>query len=126
MLLHYIEKGPIITVRREVSIQIRRTGFCREPVLAEYSSYDHVDMISPHPLLMIAGTEADTRFYSEIAINKAKEPRELFLIEGATHVDMYDRDKYVSPQLKRWVVFLNSIFSLQMNNQDSHGLWKIM
>lgn len=75
--------------------------------IAEYSSYEHVDMISPHPLLMIAGTEADTRFYSEIAINKAKEPRELFLIEGATHVDMYDKDKYVSPAVEKMSSFFN-------------------
>jgi uncharacterized protein len=42
-------------------------------------------MISPRPLLMIAGTKADTRFFSEMAIEKAKEPRELYLIEGDAH-----------------------------------------
>src|SRR5919197_1076091 len=62
--------------------------------IAEYSSYDHVDMISPRPLLMIAGTNADTRFFSEMAIEEAKEPKELFLIEGATHVDLYDKKQY--------------------------------
>jgi len=38
---------------------------------------------------MIAGTKADTRYFSEKAIEKAKA-RELFLVEGVTHVDMYD------------------------------------
>ena len=66
-----------------------------------YSSYDRVDMISPHPLLMIAGTEADTRYFSEMAINKANDLKELFLIKGATHIDMYDRDKYVSPAVEK-------------------------
>jgi uncharacterized protein len=61
--------------------------------IAQYSSYDRVDMISPHPLLMIAGSKADTRYFSEMTIKKAKEPKELFLIEGGTHVSMYDRDK---------------------------------
>ena len=49
--------------------------------IAEYSSYEHVDMISSRPLLMIAGTNADTRFFSEETIEKAKTPKELFLID---------------------------------------------
>jgi fermentation-respiration switch protein FrsA (DUF1100 family) len=74
--------------------------------IAEYSSYDHVDMISPHPLLMIAGTKADTRFFSEMAIEKAKEPKEFFPIEGATHVALYDKPKYVDPAVEK----MNSFF----------------
>lgn len=66
--------------------------------VAEYSSYDHADMISPHPLLMIAGTKADTRYFSEMAIEKAKEPKELFLIDGATHISLYDKKEYVDPR----------------------------
>jgi uncharacterized protein len=75
--------------------------------IAEYSSYDHVDMISPHPLLMIAGTKADTRYFSEMAIEKAKEPKELFLIEGATHISLYDKKDYVDPAVEK----LNSFFN---------------
>jgi fermentation-respiration switch protein FrsA (DUF1100 family) len=75
--------------------------------IVQYSSYDHVDMISPHPLLMIAGTNADTRFYSEMAIDKAKDPRELFLVEGATHIDLYDKDKYVAPAVEKMSSFFN-------------------
>jgi fermentation-respiration switch protein FrsA (DUF1100 family) len=79
--------------------------------IAEYSSYDHVDMISPRPLLMIAGTKADTRFFSEMAFEKAKEPRELYLIEGATHIDMYDREKYVGPAVEKLGGFFTQYLS---------------
>jgi uncharacterized protein len=75
--------------------------------IAEYSSYDHVHMISPHPLLMIAGTKADTRYFSEMAIEKAKEPKELFLIEGATHISLYDKKEYVNPAVDKLNNFFN-------------------
>lgn len=63
--------------------------------IAQYSSFDMVDLISPRPLLMIAGTEADTAYFSREAIGRAREPKELFWVEGATHIDLYDRDAYV-------------------------------
>ncbi|MFD3442665.1 alpha/beta hydrolase [Streptomyces sp. NPDC058685] len=63
--------------------------------IAQYSSFDMVDLISPRPLLMIAGTEADTAYFSRQAIGRAREPKELFWVEGATHIDLYDRDAYV-------------------------------
>src|SRR6185437_6042699 len=59
--------------------------------IAEYLSYEHMNMISPRPLLMIAGTNADTRFFSEMAIEKSKEPKKFFPIEEATHISMYNK-----------------------------------
>jgi uncharacterized protein len=64
-------------------------------------------MISPHPLLMIAGTEADTRYFSEMAIEKAKAPKELFLIDSATHIGLYDKKQYVDPAVEKLNGFFN-------------------
>lgn len=61
----------------------------------EYTAFDHVDWISPRPLLLIAGSAADTLYLSRDAYNMAREPRELFIIERATHIDLYDKDEYV-------------------------------
>lgn len=73
--------------------------------IAAYSSYDRIELISPHPLLMIAGTEADTRYFSEMAIEKAQEPKELVLIEGATHIDLYDKEQFVDPAVEKMAGF---------------------
>lgn len=53
--------------------------------------FDQLDTISPRPLLVIAGSRADTLFWSRDVIKKAKDPKELHIIEGATHIDTYDR-----------------------------------
>jgi fermentation-respiration switch protein FrsA (DUF1100 family) len=73
--------------------------------IAQYESYALIHLISPRPLLMIAGTKADTARFSALAIEKAKGPKELFWIEGAHHVDLYDSDLYVPQALAKLRAF---------------------
>jgi fermentation-respiration switch protein FrsA (DUF1100 family) len=69
--------------------------FSNQDKMFEYTAFDHVDWISPRPLLLIAGSKAETLYFSQDAYNMAKEPRELFIIDGASHMDLYDKEQYV-------------------------------
>jgi fermentation-respiration switch protein FrsA (DUF1100 family) len=48
-------------------------------------------MISPRPLLFITGENAHSREFSEDAYRVVAEPKELHIVPGAGHVDLYDR-----------------------------------
>jgi len=51
----------------------------------------YIAEISPRPLLLIHGEKAHSRYFSETAFAAAAEPKELVIIPGASHVDLYDR-----------------------------------
>lgn len=53
--------------------------------------FDHIDTISPRPLLFIAGEHAHSLIFSEDAYNRAAEPKELYIVKGTGHVDLYDK-----------------------------------
>ena len=53
--------------------------------------FDDIESISPRPLLFIAGAQAHSLEFSEDAYKRAAEPKELLIIPGAGHVDLYDR-----------------------------------
>jgi fermentation-respiration switch protein FrsA (DUF1100 family) len=76
-------------------------------LLANFDAFAFNRFISPRPLLMISGTDADTRYFSEIAIEKAQEPKELFLISGKSHIDLYDDPSAVLPKLVEF--YANSV-----------------
>lgn len=47
--------------------------------------------IAPRPLLLIHGEKAHSRYFSELAFAAAEEPKELLIVAGANHTDLYDR-----------------------------------
>lgn len=51
----------------------------------------YLEEISPRPMLIIAGENAHSRYFSEDAIKAAGEPKELVIISGAVHTDLYDK-----------------------------------
>ncbi len=52
---------------------------------------DFIDEISPRPILFVVGDRAHSRFFSENAYEKAAEPKEMYVVEDAEHIDLYDR-----------------------------------
>jgi uncharacterized protein len=57
--------------------------------------FNDIETISPRPLLFITGENAHSREFSEEAYRLAAEPKELFIVPGAGHVDLYDRVKLI-------------------------------
>ena len=53
--------------------------------------FNDIDTISPRPMLFITGDQAHSREFSEEAYRLAGQPKELVMIPGAGHVDLYDR-----------------------------------
>jgi fermentation-respiration switch protein FrsA (DUF1100 family) len=53
--------------------------------------FEDIETISPRPMLFITGDEAHSREFSEDAYRRAAEPKELVIVPGAGHVDLYDR-----------------------------------
>jgi len=50
----------------------------------------YIKEISPRPLLLIAGSDAHSLYFSKDAYSSAAEPKELMIIPGAVHTDLYD------------------------------------
>lgn len=53
--------------------------------------FNDIETIAPRPMLFIAGENAHSREFSDEAYRLAGEPKELLLVPGAGHVDLYDR-----------------------------------
>ena len=59
--------------------------------MMNYKLLDYVQEISPRPILLIVGDRAHSKFFSENVYAAASEPKELFVVEDAEHIDLYDR-----------------------------------
>ncbi|MBS1489075.1 MAG: alpha/beta hydrolase [Bacteroidetes bacterium] len=85
--------------------------------LMEFDAATNMDLIN-QPLLMMAGSKADTYYMTEQAFNLATgtKEKELFLIPGATHIQTYYVPEYVTQAMNK----LNLFFSKNLHD-GSHG-----
>lgn len=56
-----------------------------------FQLFNHIAEVSPRPILFIMGENAHSRYFTEDAYKMAAEPKELYIVKGAGHVDLYDR-----------------------------------
>ncbi|WP_368854704.1 alpha/beta hydrolase, partial [Klebsiella pneumoniae] len=61
------------------------------------------------PILFIVGENAHSRGFSETAYAAADEPQEIYVVEGANHVDLYDDITKIP--FDKIEDFLNGIFN---------------
>lgn len=51
----------------------------------------YIDEIAPRPILLIAGENAHSKYFTDDAYNAAAEPKEKLILDGMVHVDLYDQ-----------------------------------
>lgn len=74
--------------------------------LMAWDANTNTDLIN-QPLLMIAGSKADTKYMTDEVFEKAinAKSKELFLIDGATHIQTYWKPEYVLQAVNKLVKF---------------------
>lgn len=56
-----------------------------------FALLDDLQWLNGRPVLLVMGETAHSRYFSEDAFEKAHEPKELYVVPGANHVDLYDK-----------------------------------
>lgn len=57
-----------------------------------FDAYEGIETLLTQPLLLIAGSKAESLWHSQRAYKLAKSSKELFLVKGGTHMSLYDKD----------------------------------
>lgn len=83
-------RGQAVPAGRTVE-QTQNRPISSEVKFANFYPFEDIETISPRPMLFITGAEAHSREFSEDAYKRAGQPKELFVVPGAGHVDLYDR-----------------------------------
>ncbi|KAH6638041.1 Alpha/Beta hydrolase protein [Boeremia exigua] len=74
-----------------------------------FSTYPLIPTLLTQPLLLIAGSNADTKIYSDEVYGLSGGPKELFVVEGATHIALYDKPEYVDQAVTKLVSFFGQL-----------------
>jgi uncharacterized protein len=57
-----------------------------------FDAFDGIETLLTQPLLLIAGSNAGSKWHSDRAYALAKGEKELFVVPGGTHMSLYDKD----------------------------------
>jgi fermentation-respiration switch protein FrsA (DUF1100 family) len=77
--------------------------------LMTWDATSGIDLLN-QPLLMMAGSKADTKYMTDEAFPKAvnSKNKEIFLLEGATHIETYWKPEYVDQAVNKLVGFFGA------------------
>ncbi|WP_437397628.1 alpha/beta hydrolase [Flagellimonas lutimaris] len=86
--------------------------------LITWDATDEIELID-QPLLMIAGSKADTYYMTDKAFEKAvnAKTKELFLINGATHIQTYWKPEYVDQAVDKLDAFYRNNLEISQSNE---------
>ena len=83
--------------------------------LMTWDAATNMDLIN-QPLLMIVGSRSDTKYMTDEAFPRATnaKSKELFVLDGATHIQSYWKPEYVSKAVTK----LTDFFKISLNNEQ--------
>ncbi|MBQ7456799.1 MAG: alpha/beta hydrolase [Desulfovibrio sp.] len=93
------------TPRGEYPTAVNKYLTVSKDKLAAFDPFVHLDLVSPRPVLFIVGDESDIIAYTYGAYSKAKRPKEIFTVPGATHIDLYDKPEHVAVVVEKLLQF---------------------
>ncbi|MES2411628.1 MAG: alpha/beta hydrolase, partial [Bacteroidota bacterium] len=70
-----------------------------------FEAFANIESFLTQPILVIVGSKAGSRWQGEEIYKKAKSQKELMVIHGATHMDLYDIPKYVNQVASNMTTF---------------------
>jgi uncharacterized protein len=79
--------------------------------MASFDAWPLLPLIGPRSALMIVGTRAVTAWMSIEAFGHLTGPKELVWIDGASHVDLYDKEQHVAVAVERLAGFFGESLS---------------
>lgn len=77
---------------------------------------NYIETISPRPILFIMGEKAHSRYFTEDTYKRAAEPKELYIVPNARHIDLYDRTDMI-PFDKLESFFTENLTSASLLNE---------
>lgn len=73
-----------------------------------FDAYEFIPELLDRPLLVVAGSKAGSLWQSKRAVELSNGPKELYVIEGAGHFDLYDNQRYIDMAVRKMVEFFNT------------------
>jgi fermentation-respiration switch protein FrsA (DUF1100 family) len=93
------------TTRAEHPRSTKELPWASVDLIGTFDAFHAVPLIGRRPLLQVVGREAVTAWMGVEVFQRATGPKELFWVEGATHVDLYDKDEFVTPAVEKLAEF---------------------
>ncbi len=79
-----------------------------------FSAVNVTTKLFTQPVLFVVGSRADSRHHSQAIYDAIPGTnKEIYTIEGASHVDLYDRPQYVGQAVQKMTAFYKKAFAMQ-------------
>ncbi|MBB1138155.1 alpha/beta hydrolase [Myroides sp. WP-1] len=80
------------------------------PALIAFHAFDRIDTLLTQPLLVVVGSNALSKWNSDFLYeNAASKTKELFIVDGANHFDLYDISVYVDQAIDKISSFFETV-----------------